>query len=184
MPDYNLGKIYSIRSISRPELIYVGSTTQTLSRRMSIHKSNNNTCSSKKIILIGDAYIELIENFSCRDVYELKARENHHMRLNICVNIHSAINDCPHNKRQDRCIECKSKSICEHSRIKIFCKICLGSQICNHQKIKRECKICSPIECDFCNCILSKDTIYRHLKSQKHKKNYADEFFKNFGIEF
>ena len=38
MPDYSKGKIYLVRSYKTDE-VYVGSTTQTLSRRMSRHRS-------------------------------------------------------------------------------------------------------------------------------------------------
>ena len=39
MPDYSKGKIYTIRSLTDPN-IYVGSTIQPLSMRMSGHRSN------------------------------------------------------------------------------------------------------------------------------------------------
>ncbi len=85
MTNYNNGKIYSIRSRSRPDLIYIGSTTQALSKRLGKHK-NEMRCSSKQIILLGDAYIELIENYPCLNVEELRRREGEIQRLTDCVN--------------------------------------------------------------------------------------------------
>jgi hypothetical protein len=85
MPNYQNGKVYGIRSRSRPELIYVGSTTQPLSIRFGKHKRPNNT-TSKQIIDIGDAYIELIENYSCNSREELLKREGEIIRSMECVN--------------------------------------------------------------------------------------------------
>ena len=84
MPTYANGKIYTIRSRSRPELVYVGSTTQALSVRFGEHKSR--TCSSRQIIDVGDAYIELYENYPCAGKEELNRREGEVMRSMECVN--------------------------------------------------------------------------------------------------
>ena len=141
MPDYQQGKIYSVRSLSRPDLIYIGSTTQPLSRRMAQHRSIHNTA-SKEIVEIGDSYIELIENYACADRYELEARENRHMRALVCINKQVALDDCPHGKTQSRCVECHGKGLCEHQRTRSQCKDCGGSQVCEHNKIRSVCKDC------------------------------------------
>lgn len=86
MPNYQNGKIYSIRSHSRPDLIYVGSTIQPLSVRFGGHKAPRNKASSKQIISIGDAYIELIENYACNSKEELCKREGELIRSMDCVN--------------------------------------------------------------------------------------------------
>jgi hypothetical protein len=39
MPDYSNGKIYTVRCSNDPKLIYVGSTTQSLSKRWGNHKA-------------------------------------------------------------------------------------------------------------------------------------------------
>jgi len=87
MPDYKNGKIYSIRS-HQTEQIYIGSTTQTLSERISQHKkiSNTKNCTSKIILQYEDAYIELIELFPCNSKEELNKKEGEHIRKNNCVN--------------------------------------------------------------------------------------------------
>jgi len=88
--DYSLGKIYAIRS-PHTEFYYVGSTTEKyLSQRLVRHKSdyksyinqtnNKGYLYSSYIIEQGDAYIELLENFPCKDLHELKAREGHYIR--------------------------------------------------------------------------------------------------------
>jgi hypothetical protein len=86
MPNYQNGKIYSIRSRSRADLVYVGSTTQPLSKRFGKHKTPSNGTSRKQIIDIGDAYIELIEEYACDNKMELERREGEIMRTMDCVN--------------------------------------------------------------------------------------------------
>jgi hypothetical protein len=87
MPNYQNGKIYSIRSRSRPDLVYIGSTTRPLSERMAGHRrTNTHLCTSKQIIDIGDSYIELIESYSCANAEELNKREGHFQRSMECVN--------------------------------------------------------------------------------------------------
>jgi hypothetical protein len=86
MPDYNQGKIYSIRSLSRPDLVYIGSTSQSLAKRFGSHKSPSNNTRSKCIIEIGDTYIELIEEYPCANKNQLEKREGEIMRSMDCVN--------------------------------------------------------------------------------------------------
>lgn len=87
MPNYQNGKVYSIRSRSRPDLVYVGSTTQSLSVRFGGHKTPKyEKYTSKQIIDLGDAYIELIENYSCNSREELVRREGQIIRSMDCVN--------------------------------------------------------------------------------------------------
>lgn len=141
--NYQNGKIYSIRSRSRPDLVYVGSTTQPLSVRFGGHKKSSNRSTSKQIIDIGDAYIELIENYSCNGKDELCKREGEIMRSMECVNKNNPIFiRCPHNRIKSYCKECGGSSICSHNRQKSQCKECGGSQICSHNRVKSACKEC------------------------------------------
>lgn len=180
MPNYRLGKIYSVRSLTRPDLIYVGSTCVPLTVRMGQHRTPSNKCSSKRVVEIGDAYIELIENFPCNDIYELKARENRHMRAIDCVNKNSAMADCPHGRVQSHCIDCHGTQICIHQIRKQLCIECGGSLVCIHKTQRIACKTCNPIQCDFCNIIHSKSSYPRHIRTSKHKKNYIAEFLRVF----
>ena len=86
---YANGQIYAIRS-HQTDLIYIGSTTQPLHKRWCQHKSDFKTregfCNSSEIIKYGDAYIELIEDFSCKSKKELNKKEGEHIRSNNCVN--------------------------------------------------------------------------------------------------
>ena len=79
MVNYQLGKIYTVRSLTSPE-IYVGSTCMILCKRMTMHRSD-----WKKGVILGknkdivkdinEWYIELYENYPCEKVEELTARE-------------------------------------------------------------------------------------------------------------
>ncbi len=143
MPDFQQGKIYKIRSTIRPDLIYIGSTTQTLSMRMTQHRAPSSRCSSHEIIAVGDAYIELIENFPCNNKDELNARENRHMRaLQNVINRQSAQDDCTHGRKQTNCVECHGSGICDHNKQRSQCVECHGSQVCEHNRQRSQCVEC------------------------------------------
>ena len=85
MPDYSKGKIYKILNYIDDE-IYVGSTTETLGQRMAKHRANLKINPHLKLfehmhkLGVEHFYIELIENYSCNDIYELRAREGFYIR--------------------------------------------------------------------------------------------------------
>jgi hypothetical protein len=77
MPNYAEGKIYAIKS-PETDKIYIGSTTQSLNKRFIGHKHDafrDAPCKSKEIFQYKDPYIELIENYSCKTIEELHAKE-------------------------------------------------------------------------------------------------------------
>lgn len=88
---YNKAKIYKITS---GDLVYYGSTTETIERRFNKHKANkklftdgrNRNCSVFQIINNLDCKIELIENFPCETKIELLERERFYILNNICIN--------------------------------------------------------------------------------------------------
>ena len=85
MPNYRNSKLYSIRSISNPELVYIGATVQPLYLRYSEHKRRK-AGTVKQIIDLGDSYIELIENYPCDNKEQLSKREGELIRSMNCVN--------------------------------------------------------------------------------------------------
>ena len=95
MPDYQKGKIYTIRNKNDTNLIYVGSTCDKyLSNRMGHHKqdSKRNPYNHfyKKIEDWSDWYIELYENFPCNDKNELTKREGEVIREIGTLNMKNA----------------------------------------------------------------------------------------------
>ena len=96
--DYSQGKIYCIRNSINDD-IYIGSTCQSLSRRMSQHRSNlkhgniGGVKLYKKMNELGREhfYIELLEEYPCENVIQLTKREGelireHQSTLNSIIN--------------------------------------------------------------------------------------------------
>ena len=87
MSKYSNGKIYKIVN-SETDDVYVGSTTQSLSKRFYDHKSTmkSSKCVNRKLythikhIGLDKCFIELIENFQCNNKEELNAREGFWIR--------------------------------------------------------------------------------------------------------
>jgi hypothetical protein len=83
---YQNGKIYKIWNDTNDE-IYVGSTHDTLSRRMTKHRASAKVAISRRIyqtmneLGIEHFRIELVENFPCKSKEELNAREGYWIRL-------------------------------------------------------------------------------------------------------
>ena len=83
-PNYQNTKIYKIWS-PNTEQVYIGATTQTLAQRMGGHRRTTET-QSKLIIGLGDAKIELIEEFPCNNKMESDKKEGEYIRSLNCVN--------------------------------------------------------------------------------------------------
>jgi hypothetical protein len=81
----NKGIVYKI-SCNKTGKNYFGSTTQSLAKRQSLHKMNNNSSSSKEIIDLGDWKIEIVEEVTYDDKSDLLNRERHYIEMNVCVN--------------------------------------------------------------------------------------------------
>ena len=94
MPDYQKSKVYKLYSPSK-NLTYIGSTTQTLSQRLSKHtaeyKAYNNDNTKKYIysflvLECEDYKIELLEEYACNNRQQLERKEGEYIKNNICVN--------------------------------------------------------------------------------------------------
>ena len=96
MEKYQKGKIYKIVCDDN-DLVYVGSTCKSLQQRFVKHKNhfndwNNNKdhasyLSSFQILPHNGVKIELLENYPCDSLYELKEREKYYITtIENCVN--------------------------------------------------------------------------------------------------
>lgn len=91
MPDYSKGKVYKLWS-PLGDLIYIGSTTQSLSKRLGGHRGSfkmNKGTTSKYLFEeygIDQVKIELIENCPCNSKMELMRREGYFIKTLNCVN--------------------------------------------------------------------------------------------------
>ena len=95
MPDYQKGKIYKLWSPSK-NLIYYGSTVETLASRLAKHKSHykkhnddntkTNYIASFLILDCEDYKMELLENYPCNNRQQLERKEGEYIKNNECVN--------------------------------------------------------------------------------------------------
>jgi hypothetical protein len=169
MKKYETGRIYKITNDVN-DLIYIGSTTQTLSRRMAGHRKRAKigctSCIYKAMWDIG------IDHFICvllREVTDvnkehLRAYENGYItRLDTVKNGYNGRYEvghiceherqrthckdcsgsfCEHGKQRSKCKECGGGSVCVHKRIRSKCKECGGGSFCEHKRMRRQCKEC------------------------------------------
>jgi hypothetical protein len=93
MPDYQKGKIYTIRCRTDDELIYVGSTIMTLSKRLaehryaSVNKQKTGKRFYKDVENWDDWYIELYEEYPCENKQQLNRKEGEIIRKIGTLNI-------------------------------------------------------------------------------------------------
>lgn len=95
MPDYNNGKIYTIKHRIDESLVYVGSTCQELCDRMCKHRSSSKQDKCKNTLFyktVADNggwpafYIELYETYPCNNREELTGREGEVIRQTGTLN--------------------------------------------------------------------------------------------------
>ena len=178
--DYKNGKIYTIRSYQTDD-IYIGSTTQTLTKRLSTHKSNfkrwkkgtQHYVTSYDIIKYDDVYIELLELWPCSNKMELCRREGELIRSMDCIN--KNVNGRTDKERKEYIKEYKKEYYQENKeKIKIKSKeyraVNKESQkeyrAVNKDKIKEQRN--KKVNCE-CGGKYTHAVKSRHLKSKKHQ---------------
>ena len=87
MNKYRNGKIYKLIDLTNDN-IYIGSTIQTLDKRLSTHKTDSSryNTASKEIILNGEYKIQLICNYPCNSKRALEKEEQRYIDMYDCVN--------------------------------------------------------------------------------------------------
>ena len=152
MKVYAIGRVYKIENTIDDKL-YVGSTVDTLSRRMVGHRAAIKKGKEFPLYIhmrangVENFNIILLEQMENINKENLRAREDHWIKqLDTVKNgLNGRYEDggiCQHNKRRELCKECGGGSICEHNRQRSQCKDCGGSQICEHNKRRDRCKDC------------------------------------------
>lgn len=165
--DYKNGRIYKITS-DFSDKIYIGSTCQQLSKRMTTHRNSykcflagkQGNMTSYELIKLGDAIIILIEDFPCEKKEQLHARERYYIELhkNICVNkaIPGRTQKEYHNDNKEKEQEYrkanKEKIKKQHQENK--------EQISRWQKIKITCE---------CGSDYTQSNKVRHERTKKHQ---------------
>ena len=118
--DYKNGKIYCIRN-NIDDDIYVGSTTQRLSKRMAKHredakhkdKMHRNLYVKMLEHGLEHFYIELIEDCPCETLEQLRKQEGHYIRKMGTLN-GSIAGRTKHEWREDNIEYCKEKDKTYH----------------------------------------------------------------------
>jgi len=107
MPDYSKGKIYKIYN---NDLIYIGSTTQTLEERLKGHLRfykkyklvGGSRCASYDIFDKDSYKIELLEEFNCNEKKELLLKEREWIEKMTCVNKNIPIRNENENVKKEK----------------------------------------------------------------------------------
>ena len=170
MPDYQNGKIYSIRSHLTDD-VYIGSTVQSLSNRLAGHKKGYKQWLNKKITYTSsyqiiekdyECYIELIENYSCNNKEELHKREGEIIRATTCINkIIPGRTKKEYEKDNKEQISELKKQYHHNNKQQLNEK---SKQYYNNNKEQLKQKY----TCE-CGSTVRKDTKSRHEKSTKHQ---------------
>ena len=90
MNRYSKAVIYELY-VDGVELVYVGSTTQTLKQRLAEHKSRSKiatkfTYTSKPLFELGEVQIRELESVSYDSIEDLNIREGFWIKQKICLN--------------------------------------------------------------------------------------------------
>ena len=146
---YLNGKIYKL-VCNKEDLIYIGSTIETLNTRLSKHKCSKNTCISRRIIDNGDYEIILLELYPCMCKRELQKREQEWIEQFDCINYYRSYLSKQERKQYFQKYNQNKK---EYNK--------------NYRENNRE-KINQKFECE-CGGKYTRQNKSQHFKSKKHK---------------
>ena len=198
MANYTKGKVYIMRSFQTNET-YIGSTIQSLAERKGGHvaaykaylKGKCRFTTSFNIVKFDDCYIELLEEYPCKNRMELERREGHFIRSIECVNrcVAGRTKKEWHDDNEERVKERMKEYQKEHKeffkeynkeyyqshkekmkkQIKEYQK---QNKYFNKDKIKEyqekiKDRLSEKITCS-CGSVLTKGALGSHLKTKKH----------------
>lgn len=194
MPNYADGKIYGIRN-TITEDVYVGSTTNSLEKRMTKHRYDMKTshkCHRALYTLMNELgsecfYIELIEAFPRNTKLELLAREGHYIREQGTLNkkvpgrTTKEWNQENRAKNGDRLRECNrqyraanQQVINEKGRDRYHSNLeyerSRAKKYYEQHKNQHKAtmaRINHPVECQWCGSSVKKHSLPKHLRSEK-----------------
>ncbi len=171
--DYSKGKIYRI-VCDTTGLTYIGSTVETLSRRLTKHIADyklylkgkrNYKITSFDIIKNNNYKIILIDNYACKNKEELHREERKYIESIECINkniptrTHKEYREDNKDKRLEYNKKYNEKN---KDKIKEYKKEYHEN---NKDKINEKHK--QKIECEYCKSIVTKCHLKRHQKTLK-----------------
>ena len=163
---YENGKIYVVRCKYNPNLIYVGSTITTLGQRFTNHKISKK-CSLYKYVN-GDWdnwFIELYENYPCKNKYQLRRREGELIRQIATINKVIPGRNVKEWYKDNRevCLENMKQHYQNNREVRLEYQKQYHQN--NHEMIVEQRK--KKITCDHCGSIVRKGDISKHKKTKK-----------------
>ena len=176
MDYYQTSKIYKIVSIDSDD-VYIGSTTFHLSTRLSKHKSDykqylngkRGYVTSFKILEKNNYDIVLIEEFPCNSKQELHERERYHIENNNCVNKYIPSRTAKE-YQQEYCQQNKDKKSeydKEYRQQNKDKRLEYDKEYYQQNKDKILEYRKQKIECNICGCIIRRDCLPRHQRTNK-----------------
>jgi len=194
MPDYNNSKIYVLKNTTNI-MVYIGHTTQTLTKRNKNHKSQcrhfkNNINSNRHQKYLYDYinrigwdnwYIELIEKYPCKNLEEITKRERYWTEKEIDKNLGNVLNKEIPGREHKELIKLKINKIKKKKynndynknnkdKRKLYNKKYFKN---NKTKIKQKQKLTNskPYYCCYCDKVLKYGSRLSHNKGITHIKN-------------
>jgi hypothetical protein len=174
--DYSLGKIYKLVS-NETDDIYIGSTCQRLlCMRFGDHKKNyrqwlegkNHYRTSYEIVKQDSCQITLIENYPCKDKYELESRERYHIENTSCVNKYIPTRTHKEYHEQHKSIR-NERSRQHRKENQDYYKECDKNRYTGERKEKLLYWSRQRIICE-CGNEISQGQLVKHLRTNKHKQ--------------
>ncbi len=106
--DYSQAKIYKMTNDANND-IWIGSTCDTLVKKFSFHKNDAIRNLSKDCIIhnlireygFEKFRIQLIEDFPCEDLYQLRQRQGYYIRELKAINKYADAKDCREKTRNE-----------------------------------------------------------------------------------
>jgi len=186
MEKYSSGKIY-ILSNDKTQDVYVGSTTTELYKRLHQHKVACNAkrkCMSAKLFEDGAVVsIKLVEAYPCKSKLELNLRENHWIQQTPNV-INKVLNPGVEDKKAHRKAYLKENAErfreanlaykAEHKEEAALQHKLWAETNKDHIKEHKNEKVM----CEKCNRLISRGSMYRHVKTKEHTDGVAPKNLK------
>ena len=183
MPDYQKGKIYKL-TCNDNSLVYYGSTTMSLKKRLRRHntwynmKLEKGNCTSILLFDKGGVVIELVEKYPCDTRKELDKREGYYQLNNECVNKNIAGRSLKEwrSVNKDKLYKI-DKRYREKNKVEIVKKKKIYYEA-NKEHIQKKLKKWRTnnrvkVVCD-CGSSIYKYKLSDHIKTQKHVKYTND----------
>ena len=182
--DYKNAKIYKILN-DIDEYVYIGSTCQPLSKRMSKHRQSYKATRKQhyklyqkmKEIGVEHFYIELIKEAPCENIEQLRAIEGQYIRelgtLNQRVEGRTKKQYVQDTKKQKAEYDKEYREVNKEYRTKQKQQYWLNvkDEKNEERRAKYQETKHNKIHCDICNIDFVKESQYKHYKSIRHLNN-------------